>query len=98
MTRKRETLADLRQMVSDLEAQIASRCSFACGEVERAGGNLAASAAILEIRALGGRVIVNPVAIRDGLSPETIAAIQNDLRRSYALATISQPKEARHGT
>ena len=92
MTRKRETVAELRQKVSDLEAQIASRTAWACDEIEGAGEKLIASAVILEIRALGGRVIVKPVAIRDGLSRETIAAIKADLRRSYALATIKHPK------
>lgn len=51
-----------------------------------------ASAAILTITGLGGRVIVAPVAIRDGLSAATIAAIKADLQRSYDLATLMQPK------
>lgn len=92
MKRRHETVADLRQRVSDLEAQIASRAAFAFDEVEGAGEKLMASAAILEIRALGGRQIVAPVAIRDGLSREAISALKADLRRSYELATSKKPK------
>ena len=92
MTCRRETVAELRQRISDLEAQIASRCGYAADEIDGAGDKLMSSSVILEIRALGGRKIVKPVAIRDGLSRETIEAIKTDLRRSFALATIKQPK------
>lgn len=51
-----------------------------------------ASGVILTITALGGRELVEPVLIRDGLSPETIDAIQADLRRSYQLAVAHKPK------
>lgn len=93
MTRRCETMADLRRRISDLEAQVASRAAWAHDEIEGAGEALMASAAILEIRALGGRQIVAPVAIRDGLSREAIAALKADLRRSFGLATLKQPKE-----
>jgi hypothetical protein len=95
MTRKRETVADLRQKISDLEAQIASEAACAWFDLEDAGDKLMASAAILEIRALGGRVIVGPVAIRDGLSSEAIAALRLDLHRSFELATLKKPREGR---
>lgn len=51
-----------------------------------------ASGVILQLTALGGREIVQPVLIRDGLSNETIEAIRNDLRRSYLLAVSPKPQ------
>ena len=84
--------ANLARRVMELEAQLASTCAHASREVEKAGDLLMASAAVLTISALGGRVIVKPVAIRDGLSPATIAALKADLARSYDLATMTKPK------
>jgi hypothetical protein len=87
VTHKRETASELRKKVSDFEVQMAGTCAFALGELNSAGDKLFGSAAILEIKALGGRQIVRPVAIRDGLSAKTIEAIKDDLRRSFAVAT-----------
>lgn len=88
----RETKADLARRVMELEAQLASRAAQASRDIEKAGDSLMASAAVLTITALGGRVIVAPVAIRDGLSAATIAAIKADLARSFDLATLQRPK------
>jgi hypothetical protein len=93
MIRKRESVAVLRQRIIDLEAQIASRCSNAIQELNGARiEKMQASAIILTITALGGRQIVPPVAIRDGLSDVAINALQDDLLRSYSLATLNKPK------
>jgi len=53
---------------------------------------LRASGVILTITGLGGKPLVDPVLIRDGLSAETIDAIRADLRRSYGEATAYKPK------
>ena len=55
-----------------------------------------ASGVILELTALGGKEIIPPVMIRDGLSQATIKAIQNDLCRSFELATLVNPAMARN--
>ena len=54
--------------------------------------NLAGSGVILELTVLGGRTGIEPTLIRDGLSKETIKAIQNDLKRSYDLAAMFKPR------
>lgn len=41
---------------------------------------------------LGGRELFKPVAIRDGLSDETIKALIADMVRSYELATMYKPQ------
>ena len=54
--------------------------------------NLTGSGVILELTVLGGKTGIEPTLIRDGLSKETIKAIQNDLKRSYDLATMFKPR------
>jgi len=51
------------------------------------------SEVIITMTVLGGRPGMEPTLIRDGLSPETIAAIKADLKRSYDLAIQFKPKE-----
>lgn len=43
-----------------------------------------ASGLILQITDLSGNVVLGPVAISNGLSPETIAAIQADIAATHA--------------
>ncbi len=90
-TIKKDTIKVLKQKVIDLQAQMPHRYAFASREVEKAGDGLTASAAVLSITALGGKEIVLPVAIRDGLSIETIEAIKRDLQRSYERAMRWKP-------
>lgn len=80
--------------VADLQAQLASTLGAAFDALPKAGQPLHGSAAVLTITGLGGRVIVPPVAIRDGISPATVDALQDDLRRSFELATLVNPAMA----
>lgn len=82
--------ADLARKVRELEAQLASAYHFADARLDRFG-NLVGSAAILEITTLGGRETIGPVAIRDGLSPETIQALRAEFAKSYATAIEFKP-------
>lgn len=77
----------------ELKAQLASSLGAAFDEIPKAG-LLHGSAVIFTLTALGGRQIVSPVAIRDGLSKKTIEALQDDLRRSFELATLVSPAMA----
>lgn len=64
----RKTREELERKIADLEAQLTCRYRYAGKELEKAGDCLTGSAAILRVTALGGREIVAPVAILDGLS------------------------------
>lgn len=88
---KSPTKADLARKVKELEAQLASTYHFASVDLHKAG-DLGGSAVILELTWLGGKAAICPVAIRGGLSPETIAALRNDLARSYDEAIEFKPK------
>jgi len=93
MDKKKETRADLRRKVMELTAQLASSYHFASVTLHKAGDSLTASGALLQLHALGGRELICPVVIRDGLSADTIAALQRDIARSYTSATELKPKK-----
>ena len=84
--------AELQRKVLELTAQLASTYHFADATLDKAGDSLMGSGALLQLSALGGRELINPVVIRDGLSPETIAALRKDILRSYEGATMFKPK------
>lgn len=88
--KRKAEIAELRRKVKEMESQLASSYHFASVTLAKAGG-LAGSAVILELTALGGKAIIPPVAIRGGLSAETIAAIQEELTRSYSEAIEFRP-------
>lgn len=87
-------LAEAERRAFELRAQLAGTLGAAFDAMPKAG-DCHGSAVIVTMRALGGREIVPPVAIRDGLSVRTIEALQDDLRRSFELATLVNPAMAR---
>lgn len=90
-------LAQATRRVFELRAQLASTIGAAFDALPRAA-DCHGGAVILTMRGLGGLEIVPPVAIRDGISPATVAALQDDLRRSFELATLVNPAMARKAT
>lgn len=90
--KKPTTMADLRRKVKELEAQLAHQYFFATSAIGKAGAqHCTGSAVILELTFLGGTKVIEPVAIKDGLSDETIAAIKADLKRSYERTVEFKP-------
>lgn len=83
----------LERKILELESQLAHRYSFAMTEIDRASiDRLMGSGVLLQLTGIGGKDIINPVVIKDGLSLETIKAIKADLVRSYDLAVMFKPK------
>lgn len=92
MKRKTKTKAQLERQVKELEAQLAHSYHFASQELfAMSKRDYRASAVIVEVTGLGGAQILRAVAIRDGLSKETITALHNDVARSYASAVELKP-------
>lgn len=95
MTTKKKrgpTKAELIRKNMELEAQLASTYHFASQGLGQAEyPKMLASAVIVTITALGGRKLMCPVAIRGGLSPETIACLRKDIQRSYDEAVEFKP-------
>lgn len=88
--KKGPTKADLRRKCKELEAHLTSTYHFASATLDKAG-NLVGSAVIVELTALGGRQLINPVAIRGGLSQDTLDALRRDIARSYDEAVEFKP-------
>jgi len=84
--------SDLERKVVELTGQLASTYHYADANLDKAGPELTGSGVLLQLHALGGRELIEPVVIQDGLSPETIAALRKDIERSYELATMLKPK------
>lgn len=90
---KPPTKKQLERQVKELKAQLAGSYKYAHDKVGDAGERqMMASGVMIELTALGGREIINPIVIRDGLSPETIQAIRDDIIRSYKQAVSIKPK------
>lgn len=92
--RRAPTRADLLRKIEELEAQQAGILHFADVRLDKAGDCLMGSAVIVRLHTLGGSEITPTFAIRDGLSPETIAALRKDIVRSWKLATLFKPRGA----
>lgn len=90
---KQPTKAQLTRKVKELEAQLSASYHFADLQLAAmAKKSYMGSAVVVELFALGGAELVIPMAIRDGLSPETIAALRADVRRSYEQAIAFKPQ------
>lgn len=88
--KKGPTKAQLQRKVKELEAQQASTYHFASLTLPKAA-NAMASAVIVELTGLGGKEIIPPTAIVNGLSEDTIAALQRDIVRSWKYKTELKP-------
>ena len=88
---KKPSRQELEGQIKELKSQLVHQYHFASVGIQKAGKEFTASAVILELTALGGRKLVEPVAIKDGLSEESIAALLKDLERSYKLAIAWTP-------
>lgn len=89
---KPRTRAQLARQVKELEAQLSAAYHFAAHDLRNmAKRDFRASAVIVEVTALGGAQLLKPIAIRDGLSKETLDALHADILRSYASAVEFKP-------
>lgn len=89
-----DKLVRAERKVYELRAQLASTLGAAFDDLPKAG-SFHGSAVIVTVTALGGAEVIRPVAIRDGLSAASIAALQEDVCRSFELATMVNPAMAR---
>ena len=86
-------MADLERQLTEAKAAQVHNYHFADANVGKAvTEKMMGSGVILTITALGGREIVEPVMILNGLSQETVAALRADFRRAFKYATELKPK------
>ena len=93
--RLQQRVAELERKLLESNAAQAHVYHFASANLHKAGiDKLAGSGVILTLTVLGGRVICEPVMIRNGLSLETVAALKADMVRSYQDAVVFKPAGA----
>jgi len=84
---KAAQIAILRRQVEELRGQLTCYYESAYKAIDKAGSDhMSASGVMITLTALGGRQIIEPVCIREGLSAATIAALKADIRRSYEMS------------
>ena len=97
MSKHKVSRKDLKRQLKEALAGQVHTCHFADAELHKASQKvLMGSAVILTLETLGGRTIIGPVMIRDGLNEETIVSLRNDIHRSYEIATLFNRKEQQH--
>ena len=91
---KKPTRQQLERKLLEAEALAPCRYGFAHKDIVKAStDHLMSSGVLLQLTVLGGREIINPVVIRDGLSADTIACLQRDIKRSSDQACAFGVKE-----
>lgn len=86
---KQAIIAKQMRQILELESQLAHRYHFAHSAIDKTSmDRLMSSGVLLQLTGVGGKELINPVMIKDGLSKETIEAIKKDLKRSYDLAIM----------
>lgn len=81
---KKPTKEQLRRKVLELEAQLAHVYHVADKNLGAMGTEaFMGSGVLVQLTALGGREIIPPVVVKNGLSQATIDALRRDLVRSY---------------
>jgi len=95
ISKKDQLIADLQQQLIAARAQQTHNYHFASYALDKmTTKRFMGSGLIITIKALNGEELIKPVCIKDGLSDATIAALQADLARSYALAVAFKPRGA----
>jgi len=89
----RPTLTKLKRENLELKASTGAAHVHQHRNIKNASTDkLMGSGCLLEISGIGGKLLIEPIMISDGLSPETIAAIQKDIKRSLELKNLHKIK------
>ena len=90
-----QRIEELENKLRSAEAYQVHKLHFASYALDKLSTDkMCGSGVIISITSLGGKSIVDPTVISDGLSPETIAALQADMRRSFEKRMELKPKGA----
>lgn len=88
-------IAELERKLFEARASYAATYGTAFDAISKASSDYMGSGVVIQMNAIGGKEIIPPVMIRDGISAATVKAIQDDLRRSFELATMVNPAMVR---
>lgn len=91
-------IADLQRQLREAKAAQVHNYRFADQGLNKAGPKyMGASGVIITLTALGGRELIPPTMLVNGLSDELIAALRTDLVRSYEYVVAMKPQGASNG-
>ena len=86
---KKLTYKQLELKLAEALASSPTRYNIVYGNLKNANiDKLMGSGVLITVQGIGGKHIIDPVLIRDGLSSETVEAIKNDIKRSYDLSVL----------
>jgi hypothetical protein len=89
---KKPTNKQLTREVLELKAQLASAYHFAAKTLGQAStAKLMASGVLVQLTGIGGKELVVPFMVKDGLSEETIEALHSDITKSYDMSVMFKP-------
>lgn len=85
-------IKELERKNLELKAQLAYVYRYARIGIEKADrSKIKGGAVVVQLHYLGGKEVCPAFALKDGFSPETIAALTEDLRFSYDQAVEIRP-------
>ena len=88
-----DKIKELERKLMETEAQLIHVLHFSCASLEKVSvDKMLGSGVILTLTALGGRKIIEPTLIANGLSHATIQALKADMVRSFEYKTEFKPK------
>lgn len=82
---KAQIIQEQQRKIKELEACRIMNKSMAYNALNKFGDSCFGSAVIITIECLGGKLKIDPFAISDGLSKDTIAALKADIEKSINL-------------
>jgi len=98
--KKQELLSQFNSLnakIKALEAQLVHNYHFSEANVDKCSTDrLMGSAVIIQLTTLYGKKLIEPTAIRNGLSTETIESLKDDFRRSYDEAIEFKPRKKKN--
>lgn len=88
----KEIIEKQSRKILELESQLASTYHLASVEIKNASEErLIGSGVLVQLTGIGGKNIVMPFLIRDGLNKNTIDALKAEMIKSYNLSIMFKP-------
>lgn len=84
---------ELERKLKETQSQLIHVLHFSCTDIAKASTDkMHGSGVIITVTALGGKPIIEPTCIVNGLSNATIQALRADMVRSFEYTTELKPK------
>lgn len=93
ISEKAKLISDLeRKLIEALAGQVHNYHFAGEGLNKASKKHLMGSGVVITLTVLGGRELIPPTLLRDGLSEDLIKALRSDFVQGFELATVFKPK------